>query len=112
MCFRCLIFSLSGPCELLYCLVHLSCGESNVISLYELCWSVHAYICFVCCVSDSVGELFVIQFAICLGVVVILLLNVMVLFCVGSSVLFQSIVMLYVNCRDDNNNNCLKSNIQ
>ena len=37
MCFRCLIFSLSGPCELLFFLFFLldqSCGECNVISLY------------------------------------------------------------------------------
>ena len=37
MCFKCLIFCLSGPCELLsfalfYCLLDLSCGECNVIS--------------------------------------------------------------------------------
>ena len=35
--FRCLMFSLSGPCELFlnlfYCLLDLSCGECNVISL-------------------------------------------------------------------------------
>ena len=38
MCFRCLIFNLSGPCELLfllfYCLLDLSCGECDVVSLY------------------------------------------------------------------------------
>ena len=41
MCFRCLMFSLSGPCELViftlfYCLLDLSCGKCNVISLYCL----------------------------------------------------------------------------
>ena len=51
MCFRCLLFSLSGPCELFiifalfYCLLDLSCGECNVISLYVLC-------CSVCILSD------------------------------------------------------------
>ena len=35
----------------------LSCGECNVISLYVLCFSVN--VCLVCCVSDSVCELFV-----------------------------------------------------
>ena len=47
MCFRCLMFSLAGPCELLFFLVLL----------------------FLNCLVK--------QFAICLGVVVILLLNVM-----------------------------------
>ena len=44
MCFRDLMFNWSGPCELLfilfYCLLDLSCGELNVISLYFLCCSV------------------------------------------------------------------------
>ena len=42
---------------LFYCLLDLSCGECNVISLYVLCCSVNVYVCFVCCVSDSIGEL-------------------------------------------------------
>ena len=37
MCIRCLIFSLSGPCELLFffvfCLLDLRSGECNVVSL-------------------------------------------------------------------------------
>ena len=71
MCFRCLIFSLSGPRELLFLffILDLSCGECNSISVYFLCCS----ICLVCCLSDSVCELFgclVKQLAICLGVVV------------------------------------------
>ena len=37
-------------------------------------------VCFVCCVFDSVCECLVKQFAICLGVVAILLLNVMDVF--------------------------------
>ena len=45
MCFRCLIFSLSGPCE------------CNVVSLYVLCCHVNGSVCFVCCVFDSVSEL-------------------------------------------------------
>ena len=66
MCFRWLIFSLSGPCELLflfYCLLDLRSGECNVVSLYVLCCPVNGSVCFVCCVFD--------------GVFVILLLNVM-----------------------------------
>ena len=37
MCFRCLMFSLSGPCELLFLLsfnAYMNCGECGVISLY------------------------------------------------------------------------------
>ena len=53
----CLIFSLSGLCELLfwfYYPLHLSCGECNVISLYFMYCSVNGSVYFVCCVSDSV----------------------------------------------------------
>ena len=46
MCFRCLIFSLSGPCE------------CDVVSLYVMCFSVNGSVCLVCCVVDSVCELF------------------------------------------------------
>ena len=58
MCFRCLMFNLSGPCELLfftlfYCLLDLSCSECDVMSLYFLCCSVNVSVCLVCCVSDS-----------------------------------------------------------
>ena len=59
MCFRCLMFSLSGPCELkklLYCILDLSCGECNVLLLYFLGCSVHRPVCLVCCLSDSVGQ--------------------------------------------------------
>ena len=41
MCFRCLIFSLLGHCELFLLPLELSCGECNVISLYVLCFSVN-----------------------------------------------------------------------
>ena len=63
MCFRCLMFNLLGPCELLfftllYCLLDLSCGECYIISLYFVRFSVNGSICFVCSVFDSVCELF------------------------------------------------------
>ena len=63
MCFRCPIFSLSGPSQLLfllYCIASctLSSGECDVVSLYVLCCSVNGSDCFVCCVFDSVCELF------------------------------------------------------
>ena len=59
MCFRCLIFSLSGPCELLFLLcfiasLDLNSGECNVVSLYVLCCPVNGSVCFVCCVSLGV----------------------------------------------------------
>ena len=43
MCFRCLIFNLSGPCELLfllYSLLDLRGSECDVVSLYVVCCSV------------------------------------------------------------------------
>ena len=65
MCFRCLIFSLSGPCELLFLLGFIAYWTRGVmsvmlyiISLYVLSCSVNGSDCFVCCVSDSVCELF------------------------------------------------------
>ena len=33
-------------------------GECDVVSLYVLCCSVNESVCFVCCVFDSVCELF------------------------------------------------------
>ena len=39
-----------------YCLLDLSCGECNVISLFVLCCSVNGSVCFVCCVSDRIYE--------------------------------------------------------
>ena len=40
-----------------YCLLDLSCGECDVISLYLRCCSVSVSICLVCCVFYSVCEL-------------------------------------------------------
>ena len=76
-CFRCLIFSLSGPSELLlftvfYSLLDLRSSECDVVSLYLLCRSVNGSVYFVCCMFDSLCKLFVKQFAMCLGVVAIL----------------------------------------
>ena len=63
MCFRCLIFNLSGFCELFifilfYSLLDLRSSECNVVTLYVVCCSVNVSVCFVCCVFDSVCELF------------------------------------------------------
>ena len=90
------MFSLSGPCELVflpfYCLLDLSCGECDVISLYFMCCSANGSVCLVCCVLDSVCELFgeaIRKMMICLGVVIILLLNVMEVFSVCGGVLLD-----------------------
>ena len=51
MCFRCLIFNLSGPCELLfllclfYSLLDLRSSECNVVSLHVVCCSVNVSVC-------------------------------------------------------------------
>ena len=52
------------------------CGECEVISLYFMCCSVNGFVWLVCCML-RVCDCLVKQFAICLGVVVILLVNVM-----------------------------------
>ena len=44
---------------LFYCLLDIRSGECDVISLYVLCCSVNGSVCFVCCVFDSVCELFI-----------------------------------------------------
>ena len=54
MCFRGLIFNLSGPCELLFlrcltnCLLDLSCSECDVVSLCFMCCSVNGSVLSVC----------------------------------------------------------------
>ena len=71
MCFRSLMFSLPGPCELLFLLCFIafwSCGECGVKSLYFMCCSVNGSVGRVCC---AFVNCLVKQFAICLGVVVI-----------------------------------------
>ena len=101
MCFRCLIFRLSGPCELLflfYCLLDLRSGECNVVSWNVLCCPVNGSVGFVCCVFDGVNSL-VKQFAICLGVFVILLFIVMELLCVvGGALLNRPCTVFHRMC--------------
>ena len=62
MCVRCLIFSLSGPCELLFLLCFIASWTWEVVSvmLYHCMFCVALSMdlfSFVCCVLDSVGEL-------------------------------------------------------
>ena len=40
-----------------YCLLDLSCGVCDVISLYFMYISVNGYVCLVCCVFYSVCKL-------------------------------------------------------
>ena len=50
MCFRCLIFNLSGPCESLFLLcfiVSWRSSECAVVSLYVVCCSDNVSVCFV-----------------------------------------------------------------
>ena len=69
MCFRCPMFSLSGPCELTFFFpLDQSCGECNVILVY-IC--VALFVLCIACLTVVVK-----QFAIFVGVAVILLLNV------------------------------------
>ena len=55
--------------------------ECDVVSLYVVCCSVNVSVCFVCCVFVNC---LVKQFAMCLAVVAILLLNVMFSVCGGA----------------------------
>ena len=80
MCFRCLIFSLSGPCELLFllcfCLLDLSVASVMLYPcMFCVALSVDLFVLCVACLTVFVNCL-VKQFAISLGVFVILLLNV------------------------------------
>ena len=70
----------------------LRSGECNVVSLHVLCCPVNGSVCFVCCVFvKCLGK----QFAICLGVQVILLLNVMELLCVVGGALLDRPCMVF-----------------
>ena len=98
-CFRCIIFSLSGSCELLF-------SHCFIASWIRVEVSVMSYPCmsmdlFVWCVAHL--TVFVIcllkQFAICLGVVVILLLNIMVMFnVVGGALLDRPCMVFHIVC--------------
>ena len=62
------------------------------MSLYFLCCSVNVSVCLVCCVLDNC---LVKQFAMCLGVVAVLLLNVMDVFSVGGGALLDRPCMVF-----------------
>ena len=75
-----------------YCLLDLRSGECDVVSLYVLCCSVNGSVCFVCCMFVNC---LVKQFAICLGVFAILLLNVMDLLSVVGGALLDIPCMVF-----------------
>ena len=85
MSFRCLIFSLSGPCELLFLLCFISSWtlvEVSVMVYHCMFYVALSIDLFVLCVAylTVFDKCLLKQFAIRLCVVVILLLHVMVLF--------------------------------
>ena len=64
-----------------------------------MCYSVNVSVCFLCCVFDSVCEFLVKQFAMCFGVVAILLLNVMDVFSVcGGGLLDRPCMVFQIVC--------------
>ena len=100
MCFMCLIFSLSGPFELLFLLCFIASRTWEVVSvlLYPcmccVALSMDLLLLCVACLTVSVNCLGR-QFAKCLGVVSILLLNVMEVFCVCGGALLDRPCMVF-----------------
>ena len=45
-------------CPMFNCILDLSCGECDVISLYFMCYFVNGSVCLVSCMFDSVCEWF------------------------------------------------------
>ena len=92
MCFRCLMFNLSGPCELLFLLCFIASWTRVVVSviLYPciLCAVLLVYLFFLCVACLTV-------FVNCLGVVAILLLNVMDVFIVSEDALLDRPCMVF-----------------
>ena len=95
MCFRCLIFKLSGPCELLFLLCFIASWTWEVVSVM-LCVALLMCLFVLCvaCLTVFVNCL-VKQFAMCLGVVAILLKNVMDVFSVCGGVLLDRPCMVF-----------------
>ena len=74
-----------------YCILDLSCGECNVISLYFCAsLSMDLFVLCVVCLTVFVNCLLK-QFAMCYGVVAILLQNVMDVFSVGGGAGYMDI---------------------
>ena len=73
----------------------MSCCECNDISLYFMCCPVDGSVCLLCCVFVNC---LVNQFAMCLGVIAILLLNVMEVFGVCGGALLDIPCMVFQKC--------------
>ena len=84
---------------LFYSLLDLRSSECDVVSLYVVCCSVNVYVVLcVACLTVFVNCL-VKQFAMCLGVVAILLLNVMEVFSVcGGALLDRPCMVFQIVC--------------
>ena len=76
-----------------YSLLDLKSSECDVVSLYVVCCSDKVSVCFVC-LTVFVNCL-VKQFAMCLGVVAILLLNAMDVFIVCGGALWDRSCMVF-----------------
>ena len=104
MCFRWLIFSLSGPCELLFLLCFRASWTREVVSvmLYPSMFCVALLMdLFVLCVAcfPVFVNCLVKQLKMCLNVVAILLLNVMEVFSVcGGALLDRPCVVFHRMC--------------
>ena len=100
MCFRRLMFNLSGPCELLFLLCFIASwtcvGVSVMLYPCILCIALLVYLFVLCvaCLTVFVNCLLK-QFAMCLGVVALLLLNVMDVFSVGGGALLDRPCMVF-----------------
>ena len=77
---------------LFYRLLDLRSSECDVVTLYVVCRFVNVSVCIVCCVFVNC---LVKQFAMCLGVVAILLLNVMEVFSVCGGALLDRPCMVF-----------------
>ena len=104
MCFRCLIFSLSGPCELLFLVCFIASWTSEVVSvmlhpcLFCVALLMDQFVLCVACLTVFMNCL-VKQFAMCLGVVAILLLNDMEVFSVcGGALLDRPCMVFHIMC--------------
>ena len=75
-----------------YSLLDLRSSECDVVSLYVVGCSVNVSVCFVCCMFVNC---LVKQFAMCLGVVAILLMNVMDVFSAYGGALLDRPCMVF-----------------
>ena len=98
--FRCLIFSLSGPCELLFFLCFITSWTREAVSvmlypcMFYVALLMNLFVLCVVCLTVFVNCLMK-HFAICLGVFAILLLNVTDLLSVVGGALLDRPCMVF-----------------